>query len=254
MRLITFANRKGGCGKTTSVVNVAHGLVLEGHKVLLVDVDPQAHASITLGIRLANDGSPRLTHLLSSEITAPEVICDTKIPGLSLLPSSRELGHFEMEFNGLPGSELILAEKLSGHLHDFDYVIFDPSPTLSLLMISTLIAAREVYIPMQLHFLAMEGLAEMMQIIYKLNASHNPDLRLHGIIPTFYNKKTKVARNIAAEICDTFGPDKLLPGIRNNIALAEAPSYCKTIFQHAPRSIGANDYKKLSQAIEGNKK
>jgi len=116
-------------------------------------------------------------------------------------------------------------------------------------MVISLVAAHEVYIPMPLHFLAMEGLAEMMQVIYRLNAGFNPELHLAGIIPTFFNKNTRTAREISNEIKNNFGKPILLSGIRNNIKLAESPAFKQTIFEYAPKSIGAQDYKNLITTI-----
>ncbi len=249
VRICIFANRKGGCGKSTTAINVAHGLVLKGHRVLLVDIDPQSHTTIGLGFK---PGMVRnsLADVLADRAAIDEVILTGHIAGLSLLPASRELGGFELENTGHEGSEMMLAEHLNEQLVNYDFVIIDPPPTLGLLMISGLIAAREVYIPMPLHFLAMEGLAEMMQVIYKLNATYNPELRLAGIIPTLYNKNTRLAKEIGEEIVKTFGPDKLLPPIRTNITLAEAPAHGQTIFEYDKKSIGAFDYAKLTREIE----
>ncbi len=248
-RICIFANRKGGCGKSTTAINVAHGLVIQGYKVLVVDSDPQAHTTIGLGFK-PGMVKVSLADVLADRLAIEEVLLTSHIDGLSLLPASRDLGGFELENTGREGSETLLADHLNNHLGNYDFVIIDPPPTLGLLMISGLIAAREVYIPMPFHFLAMEGLAEMMQVIYSLNTSYNPDLRLAGIIPTFHNKHTRLAREISAEISQTFGQEKLLAAIRNNIKLAEAPAHGQTIFEYARKSIGAFDYTKLAGDIE----
>ena len=248
-RICIFANRKGGCGKSTTAINVAHGLVLRGHQVLLVDMDPQAHVTLGLGFRPGQIRSG-VADVLFDRLSLDEVILPTHIKGLAILPSSRDLGGFELENTGREGSETMLTEQLGGHLINYDFVIIDPPPTLGLLMISSLIVARDVYIPMPLHFLAMEGLAEMMQVIYKLNAGYNPQLRLAGILPTFYNKNTRLAKEIGDQIIETFGSDKLLHPIRNNITLAEAPAHGQTIFEYDKKSLGAFDYNQLTRDIE----
>jgi len=249
-RSIVFANRKGGCGKTTTAVNVAHALAIEGKKVLLIDVDPQAHATIGLGLSPLSRKCHAL-HLLREEAPFCDAVFQTHIPGIWLIPASRDLGSFEIDFSSREGSETLLSERLYEEAADFDYVIFDPPPTVGLLTVSALVAAQEVFIPMQMHFLAMEGLAEMMQLIYTVNATHNANLRLSAIIPTFFNKHTRLAKEIAADIVKNFGSDRLLPGVRMNISLAEAPGHGKSIFEYAPQSCGAQDYLEVAHRIDG---
>jgi len=173
----------------------------------------------------------------------------TRIKNLSIIRSSRDLGSYELVAGIKEDSALVLAEQITPFTAQYDYIIIDPPPTLGILMVISLVAAHEVYIPMPLHFLAMEGLAEMMQVIYRLNAGFNPDLHLAGIIPTFFNQKTRTARKIGNEIKTNFGKHMLLPGIRNNIKLAESPAFKQTIFEYSPKSIGAQDYKKLITTI-----
>jgi chromosome partitioning protein len=249
VRSIVFANRKGGCGKTTTAVNVAHALVNRGRQVLLVDMDPQAHTTLSLGI--SPDSLPAsVCDLLSGDIPHDQVVLQTHVPNLFLIPSSRNLTRMEIEPASQQITETALAEHLALHVRSVDYVIIDLPPAVGMLSISALVAAREVFIPMPMHFLAMEGLAEMMRLIYMTNARWNPRLRLQGIIPTFFNKNTRIAREICLEIIRNFGEDKLMPGIRMNVSLAEAPGSGTTIFEYAPKSIGANDYDLLADRIE----
>ncbi len=249
-RIIVFANRKGGCGKTTTAVNAAHALTVHG-RVLLIDIDAQAHASIICGS--VPQPTATILEVLENKLGLTEAIKSSRIVGLDLVYSSRNLGTYELGTGPDDEQALVLAEQITSIQSLYDYIIIDPPPTLGILMVSSLIAAKEVFIPMPMHFLAMEGLAEMMQVIYRLNASFNPALRLRGIVPTFYNQKTKIARKISEEIKANFGAEIMLPGIRNNITLAEAPAYKKTIFEYAPKSHGAVDYRKLVEEgiVEG---
>ena len=249
MRSIVFANRKGGCGKTTTAVNVAHALVNRGRQVMLVDMDPQAHATLSLGI--SPDSLPASVYdLLSGNMPHDRVVLQTLVPGLFLIPSSRNLTRMEIEPASHRITETALAEHLTQHARSVDYIIIDMPPAVGMLSISALVAAREVYIPMPMHFLAMEGLAEMMRLIYMINARWNPRLRLQGIIPTFFNRNTRIAREICMDIIQNFGEEKLMPGIRLNVSLAEAPGSGTTIFKYAPKSIGAVDYDLLADRIE----
>jgi chromosome partitioning protein len=248
-RFIVFANRNGGCGKTTTAVNVAHALAMKGQKVLLIDADPQAHATTALGIPPLSRKC-HILHLLREEAPFINAVFQTHIPGVHLIPASRELGSFELDFSCRTGSETLLSESLYENAAGFDYLIFDPPPAVGLLTLSTLVAAQEVFIPMQMHFPAMEGLAEMMQLIYTVNATHNANLRLSAIIPTFFNKNTRLAREITEDIVKNFGADKLFPGIRMNISLAEAPGHGKSIFEYAPQGSGAQDYLEVAHRID----
>ncbi len=249
IRRLVFANRKGGCGKTTSAVNLAHALALMGRRVLLVDVDPQAHATLSMGFS-PDEPRPTVFDLMNGDAAVEDIMLPVFTEGLFLLPASRDLIHMEMdaERRGVPQTRL--AEKLSSISVPLEYIVIDPPPSLGNLAVNALAAAVEVLIPMPMHFLAMEGLAEMMRLIYTINATWNPDLRLLGIVPTFFNPSTKIAREISADIERNFGTDKLLPGIRQNITLAEAPGYGKSVLEYAPKSIGAEDYRLLAQMLD----
>lgn len=247
-RFIVFANRKGGCGKTTTAVNVAHALAMKGKNVLLLDADPQAHTTISLGIA-ADTRVPGMYHLLKDEADVKDVITETHLKQVSLIPSSRYLLSYETESGSRENRITCLSDKLSG-IGSFDYLIFDPPPTAGILTLSVLAAAREVFIPMQMSFLNLEGLAEMVRLIYDIRAAWNSDLALAGIIPTFFNRNTRIAKEISDDIAAHFGSDKLFPGIRMNISLTEAPGHGQTIFEYAPESAGAADYKELANEID----
>ena len=249
MRSIVFANRKGGCGKTTTAVSVAHALVKRGSQVLLVDMDPQAHTTLSLGIS-PDSLAASVWDLLHGDLPHERVVLETHIPDLFLIPSSRNLTRIDIEPASHRITETALAEHLTHHARSMDYIIIDLPPAVGMLSISAMVAAREVFIPLPMHFLAMEGLAEMMRLIYTVNSRWNPRLRLQGIIPTFFNRNTRIAGEICREIIKNFGQDKLMPGIRMNVSLAEAPGSGTTIFEYAPKSIGAIDYGLLTDRIE----
>lgn len=247
-RVMIFANRKGGCGKTTTAVNVAHGFAARGLKSLLVDIDPQAHSSISL--RLSPEAArSNVVHLMNGDVPAGEAVVKSHLNNLFVIPAARSLTAFEMRLARQPGCETKLAEAIQPLRTEFDVIVFDPPPTVGLLMISGLVASEEVYIPLMMHFLAMEGLAEMMRLIYMVNATWNSRLALAAVIPTFYNRQTRLAREICGDIANNFGTDKLAPGIRMNISLAEAPGHGKTISEYAPGSTGAEDYRLLTEWI-----
>ena len=167
-RTIVFSNRKGGSGKTTTTVNVSFGLAYKGYNVLLVDTDPQGHSTISYGINLTNIKKDLSSVLLDDE-DIEDCIISTSLQRLKILPATKRLTEFEKHFSAIKESRTILSERINNILGKYDYVTFDTPPTLSLLTVSSLIAANEIYIPMPAHFLAMEGLAEMVRLIYKIN-------------------------------------------------------------------------------------
>ena len=248
-RIISISSRKGGSGKTTTAVNVSAALALKGSRVIVIDADPQAHATVSLGItpeRVNMD----LSSLLMDRAGIEDCTISTYLKGLKLIPANKNLIEFERNYSTKKEARTILSEKISSIIKMYDYIVFDTPPTFSLLTLSALIAANNVYIPMQTHFLALEGLAEMVRLIYKINRFYNPHLRLKGIIPTFYKEKTNLAKRITNEIKNNLGEHIIMHPIRVNIALAEAPAYGKTIFQYKLKSHGAYDYYRLAEQIE----
>ncbi|MEW6218154.1 MAG: ParA family protein [Thermodesulfobacteriota bacterium] len=245
-RRIVFANRKGGSGKTATAVNVAAGLSRLGHRVLLVDCDPQAHASLSLGwspfgrhptlYDLLTDPDLPLAQVLKPSAEAPQ--------HLVILPASSQLAGLEVEGGSAPEWRSRLATLLmaSRETAAFDYLLLDVPPTVGLFTIMAMLVAREAVIPVQAHFLALEGLAEMVRFVYQINASVNPDLVISGILPTFYVGSTRLARKVVAELKANFGSGLVMPAIHQNVQLAEAPSFGQSIFRYAPRSAGARDY------------
>ncbi len=247
-RIVSFANRKGGSGKTTTTVNVAAGLAHLGKRVCIIDTDSQAHATISLGIKKSDERGLYSILVYNTDIYSEMV--DTYLNNLKIIPASRMLIEYERQYSKDKSYRTLLAERINKIVGDFDFIIFDTSPALSLLTLSSLIASKEVYIPMQTHFLAMEGLAEMVRLIYTINKLYNTDLKLKGIIPTFFSERTRLSKAIIEEIKQNLGENIILRPIRNNISLAEAPSYGKTIFQYNKKSNGAIDYYLLAKQIE----
>ncbi len=251
-RIISISNRKGGSGKTTTAVNISAALAHKGKRVLVVDTDPQAHTTLSFGIR-RKDIKRDLYSVLVDESGFEESILTTYLDGLSVIPSTRKLMDYERKYSGVKEARTRLGELVGNMNGQFDYVIFDTPPTLSLMTVSALIASTEVLIPMQAHFLALEGLAEMVKLIHSINRVYNLNVSLKGIIPTFYSERTRLSRAIVDEIKRNLGDEIILHPVRMNIALAEAPSHGKTIFQYNLKSHGAYDYLCIANQLEDEK-
>jgi len=258
MRIIALMNQKGGVGKTTTTANLGAALAEAGQRVCLIDLDPQAHLTINYGI----DRSPDVCSIYN-------VLVDDKPlndavrridDNIALVPSSIDLAAAEIELVSVLGREIILKERLEQARFDFDYVLIDCPPSLGILTINALGAADEVIIPMQPHFLAMQGMVKLLETIQLVTRRMNPQLRMSGIVLTMFDGQAKLSTEVVSEL-RTFidlAAGKNLPWaearifqtrIRRNIKLAECPSFGKTIIDYDPASNGAQDYRQLAREV-----
>ncbi len=244
-RIIAFSNCKGGTGKTTTTVNVSAALAHRGTRVLVVDSDPQGHATLSLGIQASRVKKDLYSFLLADEGPL-DAILETYLNRLKIIPATKKLAIFEKRYSGIKEARTYLSERLAGVAKMFDYIIIDTPPTLSLLTFSALIACDEVIIPVQAHFLGMKGLLDMVRLLYKIRQLYKPELELKGIIPTFFNEKTRLSKAIITEIKKNFGENAILHPVRTNISPAEAPMFGKSIFQYNQKSTGAIDYLRIA--------
>jgi chromosome partitioning protein len=255
MRTIALMNQKGGVGKTTTTVNLGAALAEAGKKVCLIDLDPQAHLTINYGV----DPDPdqiSLYDVLIEDSGFLEAVMKVK-ENVALVPSSIDLAAAEVELVTKLGRELILRKKIEAAKHDFDYLLLDCPPSLGLLTINALAASDEVIIPMQPHFLALQGVAKLLETVQLVNKRMNPKLKVSGIVLTMFDSQTKLTMEVMNEL-DTFieaAKGKQLPWaearifdtkIRRNIKLAESPSFGQTIIEYGPYCPGAADYRSLA--------
>ena len=248
MRKIAVINQKGGSGKTTTVVNVGDFLSQYGKKVLLIDLDPQAHTTIHLGFEPPSI-EKSLYDVLVNETHMREVIIQVKGKNLFLVPSKIELASAEIELVNVVGREIILRDAIKKSRLRFDYIIMDCPPSLGLLTLNGLTTASEVFIPIQAEFFALEGLTKLLQTIKIVKERINPNLEITGIIITMFDKRKNICRDVVAKVEDYFKDKVFKTKIRENVRLAEAPSFGKTIRDFAHDSHGAEDYKKLTLEI-----
>jgi chromosome partitioning protein len=250
MRRIAVINQKGGVGKTTTTVNLGAALAREGRRVVLADLDPQANLSLHLDLVPASSAATTYSVLLGNASIA-DALRDTSTPHLRLLPANIDLSGAEMELASAIGREQLLREALdlweaehrAAHGRaPADYVLLDCPPSLGLLSVNGLVAAREAIIALQTEFFALQGIAKLLDVVAVLKRRLNPGLEVTGILPCLYDSRLKLAREVLAEIRGHFGERVFRRAIAKNVKLAEAPSYGKTIFEYAPESPGAQDY------------
>ncbi|MDX2133430.1 MAG: ParA family protein [Saprospiraceae bacterium] len=241
--VVSFLNHKGGVGKTTSAINVGAGLVELGKKVLLIDLDPQANLTIALGI-------PRQRHSIYEAMRGEAELSPVNHkPGLDVVTSSLDLSGAEMELINEAGREYILRELLAQVADDYDYVLIDCPPSLGLLTLNALTSSRWVLIPLQAEFLAVQGLAKIKQVIDKVRFRLNKNLDIAGVVPTMYDNRRVLNRDVVETIQKYFGDKVFNTYIRDNVALAEAPAQRKDIFAYNAKSSGAQDYLDLAREI-----
>lgn len=245
-RIITFVNNKGGTGKTTSAVNIAIGLTQLKQKVLLIDLDPQANATYHLGIK-PGEIKQSISELLTGKAKAEEAIIDRN--DLDIIPSSLALADTEAKIFNAAGREGLLKEALAGLKRAYAFILIDCPPSLGTLTINALVASKEVFIPLEVQALALQGLRAIQGIVELTRERLNPELRIAGIIATKYDSRRSLDKEILELLKKHFGGLILKTKIRQTVKLAEAPSYGQDIFTYAPRSYGAEDYLSLCKEI-----
>jgi len=242
-KVISISNHKGGVGKTTSAINIGAGLNRLGKRVLLIDLDPQANLSQSLGIV---DPERTIYGALRGEYPLEGV---EVVKGLDMIPSTLDLSGAEIELSSEAGREYILKELIEPLRASYDYIIIDSPPSLGLLTINALTASDQVLIPLQAQYLALQGLAKLLEIVEKIQKRLNKELRVGGVFITQYDSRKVLNRDVVATIEARFKEETFKAKIRDNIALAEAPAQGLDIFRYSPKSYGAEDYLSLSKEI-----
>jgi len=258
MRTIAVMNQKGGVGKTTSAVNLSAALAEAGKRVVLVDLDPQAHASLHLGTSL-RDGEQSVYDVLTGDLLFQHVRREVG-KNLWLVPAHLDLAAAEVELAGEVGREVILRDKLVQDDMQFDFLVIDCPPSLGVLTINALTMVQEVFLPLQPHFLALHGLSKLLKTIEVVSKRLNRNLRLSGVLLCMYDAGTRLAVEVTSDIDAYFKKERTADSIsataqtfqtriRRNIRLAEAPSFGQSIFDYAPTSNGAEDYRSLGKEV-----
>lgn len=260
MRSLAVLNQKGGVGKTTTSVNLASALAEMGKRVCVIDMDPQAHASLHLGVAL-HPGEASVYDVLVGEASIADVRRQID-NNLWLVPSHLDLAAAEVELAGEVGRELILRDKMAQDKERFDFILVDCPPSLGVLTLNALTTVREVFLPLQPHFLALHGLSKLLRTIEVVSKRLNRGLKLTGVLLCMYDSGTRLAAEVSTDVAEYFnqevdassvwsGAKFFQTRIRRNIRLAEAPSFGQSIFQYAPNSNGAEDYRQLARELLG---
>jgi len=248
-RVITVTNQKGGVGKTTTAINLAYYLSKKGSKVLIVDFDPQGNATSGLGIEKA-DLKLSMTDVMVAKAKLSEVILQTKCKNLWIAPAVPDLANAEVEMAALNNKFVQLKKAVKEIEQDYDYIIIDSPPSLSLLTVNGLIAANYLLLPVQTEFYALEGVSQLLESMSLVRKRLNPDLKLIGVLATMYDKRTALSAQVLAEIKKYFKEKVFETVVPRNVRLAEAPSHGVPIGIYDRFSKGASAYKALAREVE----
>ena len=247
--VICITNQKGGVGKTTTAVNLGYFLAKDKFKTLIVDFDPQGNATSGLGVNKAKLKST-MTEVLIGKASLKDTIVDTKTKNLSIAPTTPELANAEVEIANAKGKFIKLKNAIDSVSKDYDYVIIDSPPSLSLLTVNGMIAANYLLLPVQTEFYALEGVAQLLDSMKLVKKAMNPNLKLLGVLATMYDKRTSLSVEVLAEVKKYFKDKVFNTTIPRNVRVAEAPSHGVPVGNYDKFSKGAKAYKALAREVE----
>jgi chromosome partitioning protein len=250
MRTIAMVNQKGGCGKTTSAINAAAAFAEFGKRVLLVDLDPQSHATIGLGHDPNAFDRTVYDVLTKPVVRLSDVIARTDMPGLTLAPCNVLLASAELELAGTPGKELLLGRAFQTVREEYDLCVIDCPPSLGILTLNALVTSTDIVVPVQVHYYALEGLKRLLETVRIIRQRFHPySVENISLLLTFVEERTTFSRQIQQQMREIFGELVFDTVIHRNIRLAEAPSAGTSVLTYAPQSKGAADYRALAAEI-----
>lgn len=249
MKKIAICNQKGGTGKTTTAINLSATLAEKELKILLIDMDPQSHASIGLGLDVYKLEKSMYDVLTNQDIKLVDVIKETCVKNLDIAPATLSLAGAELDLSNIVGRELVLKDSVEYMRRNYDYVITDCPPSLSILTVNALTMADKVLIPIQTQYLPLEGMKQLLKTIDIVQKRLNHNLEVLGIVPTLFDKRTTLSRDVLNGIQNHFGKKVFETVIHDTIKLAEAPSAGKPVTTYAPDSRGTYNYLCLANEV-----
>jgi len=247
-QIIAVANQKGGVGKTTTSINLAATLAMKGHRTLLIDLDPQAHSSLSYIDPSAQERSV-YDALVDPQVQFAEVLVPTSVAHLDVAPSRIALAKLEIKLAGEFDGHYRLRDKLAKIVHEYAFVIIDTPPTLGLLTVNALVASTHILIPIQSSYLAMEGTDDLLDTVQRVRERVNPDLEILGVLLTMLDRRTVLGRDVVEQVRAVFGSKVFDTVISRTVRLEESPAYKEAIFTHAPESTGAEQYARLGEEV-----
>ena len=249
LKIIAVTNQKGGCGKTTTAINLSACIAEKGHKVLLVDFDPQSHASIGMGLDVYQLKKSMYDVITNTDIRLAEVVQPTTVANLAMAPANIMLSGAELDLINVIGRESVLKDRLDETHGIYDYVFIDCPPSLGLLTVNALTSSQEVLIPVQTHYYPLEGVKQLLNTVNLVKRRLNHRLEILGFLPTLYDMRTNISKDVLKGIREHFGDKVFNTVINTNVKLTEAPSSGKPITHYAPESRGAQDYNQLAEEV-----
>ncbi len=247
--ILAIANQKGGVGKTTTAFNLASALALIGKNTLLVDIDPQAHSTVSLINNSSQYDKSIYDVLVDSEVKIRDIIVKTSVPGLEIAISKIAMAKLEPVLLGEIDGHFRLRDVIVPIKKRYEFIVIDTPPTLGLITLNALVAATHILIPIQSSYLSLEGTDDLLETVIKIRKNVNPNLQVLGVLITLHDKRTNISRDAVERIKRVFGKKVFRTMISKSVKLEESPAYRESIFTYAPDSVGAMQYKKLAQEV-----
>ncbi len=247
--ILAIANQKGGVGKTTTAFNLASALALIGKNTLLVDIDPQAHSTVSILNNSSQYDKSIYDALVNSEVKIRDIIVKTSVPGLEIAISKIAMAKLEPVLLGEIDGHFRLRDVIMPIKKRYEFIIIDTPPTLGLITLNALVAATHILIPIQSSYLSLEGTDDLLETVIKIRKNVNPNLQVLGVVITLHDKRTNISRDAVERIKRVFGKKVFRTMISKSVKLEESPAYRESIFTYAPDSVGAMQYKKLAQEV-----